>query len=80
LTAVTNLRNSMLTASTLRGNLLSAYGWDNVATGVMAAGAVTLVLGLVFFVLFFYELRRGHLAPTEEISSAQGHALKSATA
>jgi hypothetical protein len=80
LTAVTNLRNSMLTASTLRGNLLSAYGWDNVATGVMAAGAVTLALALVFFVLFVYELRRGHLAPTEESSSAQGYALKPAIA
>lgn len=35
LTAVTNLRNTMLTASNLRGNLLSAFGWDNVATGVI---------------------------------------------
>src|SRR5690606_32308515 len=33
LAAVTNLRNTMLTGSTLRGTLLSAYGWDNVATG-----------------------------------------------
>jgi hypothetical protein len=65
LTAVTNLRNTMLTGSTLRGNLLSAYGWDNVATGVTAAGAFILVLGVVFFVLFFYEWRRGHLPPTE---------------
>jgi hypothetical protein len=80
LAAVTGLRNSMLTGATLRGNLLSAYGWDNVATGVLGAGAVTLVLTLVFFVLFVYELRRGHLAPTEELSSAQGHALKPAIA
>ena len=65
LTAVTNLRNTMLTGSNLRGNLLSAYGWDNVATGVMAAGAFILVLALVFFVLFIYEWRRGHLPPTE---------------
>lgn len=65
LTTVTNLRNTMLTGSNLRGNLLSAYGWDNVATGVIAAGAFILVLALVFFVLFFYELRRGHLPPTE---------------
>jgi hypothetical protein len=65
LTTVTNLRNTMLTGNTLRGNLLSAYGWDNVATGVTAAGAFILVLAVVFFVLFFYEWRRGHLPPTE---------------
>lgn len=65
LTTVTNLRNTMLTGSNLRGNLLSAFGWDNVAMGVIAAGAVVLVLALVFFVLFVYELRRGHLPPTE---------------
>jgi hypothetical protein len=64
-TAVTNLRNTMLTASNLRGNLLSAYGWDNVATGIIATGAFILVLGVVFFVLFVYEWRRGHLPPTE---------------
>lgn len=69
LTAVTNLRNSMLTGSNLRGNLLSAYGWDNVATGVTAAAGFILVLAVVFFVLFFYEWRRGHLAPTEARSS-----------
>jgi hypothetical protein len=65
LTAVTNLRNTMLTGSNLRGNLLSAFGWDNVGTGVTVAGAFILVLSLVFFVLFFYEQRRGHLPPTE---------------
>ena len=65
LTTVTNLRNTMLTGSNLRGNLLSAYGWDNVATGVSAAGVGVLVLALVFFVLFVYEWRRGHLPPTE---------------
>jgi len=65
LTAVTNLRNTMLTGSTLRGNLLSAYGWDNVATGITLGGAFILVLAFVFFVLFVYEWRRGHLPPTE---------------
>lgn len=65
LTAVTNLRNSMLTGSTLRGTLLSAYGWDNVATGITSAGVVVMVLALGFFVLFIYEYRRGHLPPTE---------------
>jgi hypothetical protein len=65
LTTVTNLRNSMLTGSNLRGNLLSAFGWDNVGTGVTAAGAFILVLALGFLALFVYEQRRGHLAPTE---------------
>jgi hypothetical protein len=65
LTTVTNLRNTMLTGSTLRGTLLSAYGWDNVASGVVAAGAFMLALALVFFVLLFFEWRRGHLPPTE---------------
>ncbi len=65
LTAVTNLRNTMLTASNLRGNLLSAYGWDNVATGIISTGAFMLVLAVIFLVLFGYEWRRGHLPPTE---------------
>jgi hypothetical protein len=65
LTAVNNLRNTMLTGNNLRGSLLSAYGWDNVATGITATGGAVLVLALVFFVLFFYEWRRGHLPPTE---------------
>jgi hypothetical protein len=65
LTTVTNLRNTMLTASNLRGNLLSAYGWDNVATGMIVAGGFIIVLAVVFFVLFAYEWRRGHLPATE---------------
>ena len=71
LDAVTGLRNTMLTASTLRGNLLSAYGWDNVATGVMATGGVFLVLAVVFFGLFLYERSRGHLPATDTVP-AQG--------
>jgi hypothetical protein len=59
--AVSDLRNTMLTASNLRGNLLSAYGWDNVASGIIATGAFILVLALVFLVLFVFEWRRGHL-------------------
>lgn len=65
LTNVTNLRNTLLTASNLRGNLLSAYGWDNVSTGAIVTGVLIIVLSLVFFGLFFFELRRGHLPPVE---------------
>lgn len=66
LDAVNNLRNTLMTGNTLRGNLFSAYGWDNVATGIMVTGILIIVLGLVFFGLFFYELRRGHLPPPAE--------------
>jgi hypothetical protein len=65
LTAVTNLRNTMLTGSNLRGNLLSAFGWDNVATGVTTAAIVVLVMAVMFFGLLIYEWQRGHLPPTE---------------
>jgi hypothetical protein len=65
LDTVTQLRNTMLTGSTLRGNLLSAFGWDNVGVGVIAAGALICVLSLVFFLLFVFERRRGHLPPTQ---------------
>jgi hypothetical protein len=64
LDTVTALRNSMLTGNNLRGNLLSAYGWDNVGTGVIAAGSIICVFALVFFLLFLFEQRRGHLAAT----------------
>ena len=62
---VTNLRTTMLTASTLRGNLLSAYGWDNFGTGVGTVGIVIIVLGVLFLGLFIYELRLGHLPATQ---------------
>jgi hypothetical protein len=67
LDAVTALRNTMLTGSTLRGNLLSAYGWDNVGVGVVAAGSVICAIALIFFLLFFFEKRKGHLPPTAAI-------------
>jgi hypothetical protein len=65
LDTVTQLRNSMLTGSNLRGNLLSAYGWDNVGLGIIAAGVFICLLALAFFLLFIFERRRGHLPPTE---------------
>jgi hypothetical protein len=76
LDAVTALRNTMLTASTLRGNLLSAYGWDNVANGIIVTGIIILVLALVFFALYVYELRLGHLPATEAQVSAKSQAVQ----
>lgn len=61
LDSINNLRNTMLTGSNLRGNLLSAYGWDNVGFGVMVTGVAIIVLSVVFFLLFLFERRRGHL-------------------
>jgi len=63
LDSVTALRNTMLTGSNLRAILLSAYGWDNVGFGVKIAGWVVIALSVVFFLLFMFERRRGHLAP-----------------
>jgi hypothetical protein len=60
LAEVNTLRNTMLTGSNLRGNLLSAYGWDNVGTGVLVLGVVILVLAVIFALLFALEWRRGH--------------------
>lgn len=65
LATVTGLRNTLLTGNNLKGSLLSAYGWDNVATGVTVGGVALLVLSLVFLGLFAFELRKGHLPPTE---------------
>ncbi|MDX2138795.1 MAG: hypothetical protein SF123_11930 [Chloroflexota bacterium] len=65
LTAVTNLRNTLLTGNNLRGNLFSAYGWENVSAGINAMGVLVLVLAVVFLLLFIFELRRGHLPPTQ---------------
>jgi hypothetical protein len=63
---ITGLRNTMLTGNNLRGNLLSAYGWDNVGLGVMVTGVAILVLAVVFFLLFLFERKRGHLPAVED--------------
>lgn len=62
---VTQLRNTMQTGSNLRGNLLQAYGWDQVGSNVKMAGYLFFVLALVFAALLAYELTRGHLPVNE---------------
>lgn len=62
---VTQLRNTMLTGSNLRGNLLSAYGWGNVGDGVLYIGIGILVLALIFALLFLFEWRKGYLRESE---------------
>jgi hypothetical protein len=56
LTAVTALRNTMQSGSTLRGQLLNAWGWDTFGIGIMATGAALLVVALVFAAALAYEL------------------------
>lgn len=63
LNEVNSLRNTFLTGSNLRGNLLNAYGWDNVALGMTIGGVVLVIFSLIFAGLFVFELRRGHLPP-----------------
>lgn len=61
LAEVNALRNSMLTGSNLRGNLLGAYGWGNVGNGVLYVGIGILFIAAIFALLLFFEWRRGHL-------------------
>jgi hypothetical protein len=61
---VTGLRNSMLNGSNLRGQLLSAYGWDQVGIGIFVAGFAIIAMSVMFFLLFFFERKRGHLPLT----------------
>jgi len=71
LAEVTALRNTMLTGSNLRGNLLSAYGWGNVGQGVLFLGLGIIVLAIVFALLFVFEWRKGHL-PEPAADSERG--------
>ncbi len=68
LDAATNLRNTMQTGSTLRGQLLNAWGWDTFGQGVIIGGTVALLGALLFAALFVFELTRG-VAPVREATS-----------
>jgi len=59
LDAVTNLRNTLQSGTSLRGQLLNAWGWDTLGLGVIVGGVVVLLLALVFLVAFLFELRGG---------------------
>jgi len=67
LTAATNLRTTMQTGSTLRGQLLNAWGWDTFGIGILSTGAALLLMGLVFAVALAYELTH----KTEPVQPAQ---------
>ena len=68
LDAVTTLRNTMQTGSTLRGQLLNAWGWDTFGQGVIIGGVVAVLGALLFAALFVFELTRG-AAPVRDATS-----------
>jgi hypothetical protein len=59
LDAATALRNTLQTGTALRGQLLNAWGWDTLGSGVIVGGVVVLILALVFLAAFLFELSRG---------------------
>jgi hypothetical protein len=72
LTAATTLRTTMQTGSTLRGQLLNAWGWDTFGIGVIATGAAMYALGLAFALALGYELitSRKPVAEDEAVAAA----------
>ena len=72
LDAVTSLRTTMQTGSTLRGQLLNAWGWDTFGQGLIIGGIVAILGAVLFAGLFVYELTRG-TAPAPEARSAEAH-------
>jgi hypothetical protein len=79
LTAATNLRTTMQTSSTLRGQLLNAWGWDTFGIGIIATGAALLVVGLVFAVALVYELTRRTVPGEDRTVPGMVSALAGAT-
>jgi hypothetical protein len=68
LTAAGNLRTTMQTSSTLRGQLLNAWGWDTFGIGILVTGIALIAVALVFGSALVYELRTK--AATEEQTAA----------
>ncbi len=57
LTAAANLRTTMQTGSTLRAQLLNAWGWDTFGIGLTVTGVAMVAVALVFGAGLVYELR-----------------------
>jgi len=79
LTAAGNLRTTMQTGATLRGQLLNAWGWDTFGVGIVATGAAMLVVGLVFAVALVYELTRKAVPAEDPAVAGKLSALPAAT-
>jgi len=59
LDAVTTLRTTLQSGTSLRGQLLNAWGWDTLGLGVIVGGGVVLLLAVVFLAALLFELSRG---------------------
>ena len=57
LTAAGSLRTTMQSGSTLRGQLLNAWGWDTFGIGILVTGVALVAVALVFGSALAYELR-----------------------
>jgi hypothetical protein len=58
LDAVTALRGTLQSGTSLRGQLLNAWGWDTLGTGVIVGGVAVVVLAAAFGAAFVFELTR----------------------
>jgi hypothetical protein len=56
LDAVSALRSTLQSGTSLRGQLLNAWGWDTLGTGVIVGGVAVLLLAAVFGAAFAFEL------------------------
>lgn len=79
LTAAANLRTTMQTGSTLRGQLLNAWGWDTFGVGIIATGAVLYVVALAFGAALGYELSTKTVPARDPALAGQVGALAAAT-
>jgi hypothetical protein len=57
LTAAGSLRTTLQSGSTLRGQLLNAWGWDTFGIGILVTGVALIAVALVFGAALAYELR-----------------------
>jgi hypothetical protein len=75
LTAAGNLRTTMQTSSTLRGQLLNAWGWDTFGMGIMVTGVALIAIALVFGAALVYELRTKSVAEEDAVVPANLRAI-----
>ena len=75
LTAAGNLRTTMQTGATLRGQLLNAWGWDTFGIGIVVTGVAMVALGLVFGAALVYELTTKAAAAATQAEPGKAPAL-----
>jgi hypothetical protein len=72
LTAAGSLRTTLQSGSTLRGQLLNAWGWDTFGIGILVTGVALLAVALVFGSALAYELRTTAVADETVAGRAGG--------